>query len=217
MTATKDPYRRLQDHGFPAAHVADLIAVIAARRPEDVESLFNPAATLAGRGLPRMLDLSPADFEALAGLTTFESHRILAAIELGRRAAIAERGPRSSIQTPGDVISLFEHIRTETREHFCVAFLNTKNEVLSVKVMHVGTLDTSLVGAREIFRDAVREGAAAIVVAHNHPSGDSTPSPQDISVTQTLVEAGKLLDIDVLDHVVIGREKDVSLRERGLM
>jgi len=217
MSVAKDPYRRLLDHGFPAANMADLIAVMASRRPEDAETLFNPSATLAKRGLTRMLDLSPADFEALAGLTTFESNRLLAAIELGRRSAIAERGPRPSIQTPGDVIGLFEHIRTESKEHFCVAFLNTKNEVLSVKVMHVGTLDTSIVGAREIFRDAVREGAASIVVAHNHPSGDPTPSPQDVSVTQKLVEAGKLLDIDVLDHVVIGRERDVSLRERGLM
>lgn len=217
MTETITPFERVLSRSLVSAHTADLLAVMAARQAEDTSVLLGPASNLASRGLPRLLDLSPSDLEVLSGLTRFESYRILAAIELGRRAALAKIGPRETIQTPGDVIRHFEHLRRESKEHFCVAFLNTKHEVTSSKVLHIGTLDSSPVGVREVVGDALRENAAALVLAHNHPSGDPTPSPDDIAVTSKLSEAAKLFEIDVLDHVIIGRDRDVSLRQQGLM
>ena len=94
--------------------------------------------------------------------------------------------------------------------------LDTRNRVLSMPTLYVGSLNSSVVRVGELFRAAIRENAAALIVAHNHPSGDPSPSPEDVNVTRQLVRAGKLLDIDVLDHIVIGQQRFVSLKERGL-
>ncbi len=97
-----------------------------------------------------------------------------------------------------------------------MVLLNTKNQVLSAPEVYVGSLNTSVVRVAELFREAIRQNAAAVIVVHNHPSGDPTPSNEDIQVTRQIAEAGQLLDIDVLDHLVIGHQRYVSLKERGL-
>jgi DNA repair protein RadC len=102
------------------------------------------------------------------------------------------------------------------QEELRVVILDTRNRVLSTPTIYRGSLNTSVIRVGELFRAAIRSNAAAVIIAHNHPSGDPAPSPEDINVTRQLVKAGKLLDIDVLDHIVIGRQKFVSLKERGL-
>jgi DNA repair protein RadC len=102
------------------------------------------------------------------------------------------------------------------QEHFRILYLDTRNRLLGVETIYVGSLNASYIRVSEVFRDAVKRSCAAIIVAHNHPSGDPTPSPEDVEVTRRLVAAGELLDIEVLDHLVIGRQRFVSLRERGL-
>ena len=102
------------------------------------------------------------------------------------------------------------------QEHLRVLLLDTRNQVLAMPTIYIGSLNTSVVRVGELFRSAIKENAAAIIVAHNHPSGDPSPSSEDVRVTRQLVEAGQLLDIDVLDHVIIGRQRYVSLKERGL-
>ena len=103
------------------------------------------------------------------------------------------------------------------QEHLRVMLLNTKNQVLGISQVYIGNVNTSVVRAAEVFRPAIRQNCPSIIVVHNHPSGDPTPSPEDVAVTQQLVEAGKLLDIEMLDHIVIGSgNRFVSLKERGL-
>jgi DNA repair protein RadC len=102
------------------------------------------------------------------------------------------------------------------QEHLRTIMLNSKNDVLKVHTVYVGTVNTATLRVAELFREAIRLNSVAMIVAHNHPSGDPTPSAEDIAVTQRIVEAGKLLSIDVLDHLVIGQQRWVSLKERGL-
>jgi DNA repair protein RadC len=130
---------------------------------------------------------------------------------------LAGKGEVEVIEDPSDVACILDFLVNEKREHFYAVLLNSANEVMRKALIHIGTLTMSIVGPREIFREAIREGASTMIVAHNHPSGDPTPSPEDIEVTKQLVQAGKLLDIPVLDHVIIGRGAYRSLSEMGLM
>jgi DNA repair protein RadC len=121
------------------------------------------------------------------------------------------------VTTPADAANLLMSEMTFLeQEHLRVVLLDTRNRVLATPTIYVGSLNTSVIRIGELFRQAIRNNAAALIVAHNHPSGDPAPSPEDIHVTRKLVEAGKLLDIEILDHIVIGRQKFVSLKERGL-
>lgn len=167
--------------------------------------------------LARLSDAGAEEVRELTGLEAFESLRNQALLELGRRAAGGGRGVPDSVSRPEDVVTRLEHLRREKREHFVAVLLDAKNRILKVATIHIGTLTMSVVGPREVFREAVREGASSLVVAHNHPSGDPTPSPEDLEVTARLVEVGSALDIPLHDHVILGDPDWVSLRTRGLM
>ena len=126
-------------------------------------------------------------------------------------------GDVTTIRSPEDVYRLFKHMESLTQEHLVVAYLTTKNTVIKTETIFIGSLNASIVHPREVFRHAVKLHCASIVVAHNHPSGDPSPSQEDIQITKRLVEAGKALGIGVLDHVIVGRNKSVSLKEKGYM
>ena len=170
----------------------------------------------AAAGLRHLATASIEELSAVRGIGPVKAAQIKAAIELGRRLACATAS-RPAVRTPADVAGLvMEGMRYLDKEHFQVVLLNTKNQVLGVELVSVGGLSSSLVHPREIFKVALRRSAAAIILVHNHPSGDPEPSPEDIGVTGRLVEAGRLLGIEVLDHVVIGDGCYASLRQRGL-
>ena len=209
---------RIQQMGMGSAPVHDLIAVILSREESDVPFFEDRAIELSKR-YPgrRLVDLSQNELHSIAGFEPFESLKILAAIEIGRRAGQSRMQLVDKIDGVEDAFRLFAWLGHEKQEHFCAAFLNSKGAVISTKVVHIGTLNMSVVGAREVFREAVRENAASIIVAHNHPSGDPTPSPEDISLTQRLCEAGNMLDIKVLDHLIIGESRNFSLMREGFI
>jgi DNA repair protein RadC len=141
---------------------------------------------------------------------------VRAAIELGRRVAAAPADPGWRVRTPADVGQrLLPAMRPLEREELRTLFLNTKNVVTAMVTVYVGNLAGSSVRVAEVFRDAVRRQAAAMVVVHNHPSGDPTPSSDDLRITAELAEAGRLLDIELLDHVVLGATGWVSIRSLG--
>ncbi len=149
------------------------------------------------------------------GLPMRAAERLAAAFALGRRVGAWKRAPRASVRSPSRVQRLLEErVRGSERETFFAILLDGKHALRRIEVVSVGTLTTSLVHPREVFRAAVREAAAALVCAHNHPSGDPEPSREDLDVTLRLVEAGKLLGIPLLDHVILGEGRFVSLRER---
>ena len=213
-----DTVDRIQRSGVKTANLVDLLAVVLAREESDVEACIADAQKLMRRLKPnRILDIAPAELRDTSGLESFEVLQRQAAMELGRRSNEANRGEREEMSSSQAVFEHFRYLQDEPREHFCAAFLDSKNNLISTRTIHIGTLNASMVGAREVFREAIRENAASLIVVHNHPSGDTVPSPEDIGVTRKLVEVGKMLDILLLDHLIIGSDGYTSLNERGLL
>lgn len=143
--------------------------------------------------------------------------QIKAAIELGRRLTLESPAERPSVNSPADAAALTQYeMSALEQEHLRVILLDRRNRVLEIVEVYKGSLHSSQVRVGELFKDAIRANASAVIVVHNHPSGDPTPSPDDVAVTRAIVQAGKLLDVEVLDHMVIGQGRWVSLKERGL-
>ena len=170
------------------------------------------------RGLLAIAHIPAAELAAIHGVGQAKAATILAAVELGRRLSMLEAECVEVVNGPEDVAHFaMPRFRFEQREHFAVMLLNTKNHILGLHDVSVGSLQASVVHPREVFRTAVDYAAASMILLHNHPSGDPTPSHEDIAVTARLVKAGKIMDIPVLDHVIIGRNRYVSLKDKGLM
>ncbi len=151
------------------------------------------------------------------GIGEAKAAQIKAAIELGRRLTLESPEERPAINSPADAASLVQYeMSALEQEHLRVILLDRRNRVLEILEVYKGSVNSSQVRVGELFKDAIRTNASALIIVHNHPSGDPTPSPDDVAVTRAIVQAGKLLDIDVIDHLVIGQEKWVSLKERGL-
>lgn len=207
--------QRVRDAGVQSASVIDLVALGFARRESDIDAADPSARLMLKRfgSLKSLAEAGVSDITAATGLEEFEALRAKALIELGRRCASALRGDVVRIDGPEDAFHLLASLQGEKREHFVAILLNAKNIVMRVAVIHVGTLTASMVGAREIFREAIRDGASSIIVAHNHPSGDPTPSPEDVAITHKLTEIGDMLDIPVVDHIIIGERYAISLKE----
>jgi DNA repair protein RadC len=183
---------------------------------QDVVSLANQLLVQFD-GAAGLYRASWQDLAAIHGMGETKAVTIRAALELGRRVLQAEERDRLQVRSPADVAGLLQiEMGLLEQEHLRVVLLNTKNHVQAVREVYRGSVNSSQIRISEVFRDAVKENCPAIVVAHNHPSGDPTPSPEDVRVTRDLVSAGKLLDIDVLDHLVIGRNRFVSLRQKKL-
>ena len=142
--------------------------------------------------------------------------QLLAAIELGKRISSKMDMTRYSIRSPADAAAyVMEELSGLQQEHFLVLYLNTKNEVMHKETVFIGSLNASIVHPREIFRHAIKRAAANILIVHNHPSGTLTPSAEDLEVTDRLVEVGKIVGIDVVDHLIIGDYEYLSFKEKG--
>jgi DNA repair protein RadC len=171
-------------------------------------------------GLRGLSNASVAEItESVHGLGPAKAAQVLAALELGRRVATLSPEERPQVKSPTDAANLLMgDMSYFQQEHLRVLLLNTKNFVINNwrESLYKGSLNSSVVRVAEVFREAIRCNAAALIVAHNHPSGDPTPSPEDIRVTRDIRQAGSLLDIELLDHVIIGAQRFVSMKERGL-
>ncbi len=166
-------------------------------------------------GLASLVRLAPDELGERLQTRTPQAWRLAAAFELGRRAAVERSLERPLVRGPADVQRLLaEVVRGEEREQFHVLLLDGKHRLKARHTVSIGSLSTSIVHPREVFRPAVRAAAAAVLCAHNHPSGDPEPSPEDVAVTQRLDQAGKLLGIPLLDHVVLGDGQWISMRQR---
>lgn len=171
-------------------------------------------------GLHGLLRSSAYDLLEVPGIGEARASVLLASVELGKRlATLGATGPGlPQISSPADVSALLrDRIAHEDREHFVALLLNTKNRVIGSPTVSIGTLSSSLVHPREVFKTAIKAGAASIVLVHNHPSGDTNPSREDREVTRRLVETGELVGIEVLDHVILGGTSSYSLKEHGLL
>lgn len=212
---------RLKTLGLKAAMPTELLAYAVSKNDDEVDRWVPVVRELllSNRKLRKLADLSVEELQRVFELDEAAARRLMAMFILGQKVGIAGKGDAEveSIDGPEDVAALLDDLRHERQEHFVAIYLDSKNVILRVATIHIGTANASIVGLREIFREAVREGAVGVIVAHNHPSGDPDPSPEDIQVTKKIVEAGKLLDIEVLDHVIIGERRWVSLNRQKLM
>lgn len=211
------PRERLMNDGADALSNAELLAIMLRTGTRNESALHLAARILrACGGLRQLVDMDIAELMRIRGIGPAKAVQLRAGIELGRRLARRTADPSPAIRRPEDAADLvMEDLRYEMKEHFVCLFLNTKNQVIGRETLSVGTLNASLVHPREVFRAAIKRGSAAIICLHNHPSGDPTPSPEDIALTGRLRDAGALVGIDVLDHIVIGDGRFVSLKERG--
>ena len=212
LRAEETPVGRLAEVGSAALSVRELLALLlrargaregAAAVSARLVTRFPSTAQLAQAGLPELVRED--------GLSLRQATALIAARELGRRlyAAPPARGP--TVRTPGDVAALAgSDMRYLDREHFKVLLLNTRHDVLAVEEVAVGGLNSAIIHPREVFKAAIRWSAAAVILVHNHPSGDPEPSADDLRITARLAEAGRVLGIEVLDHVVVGDGRYVS-------
>ena len=214
------PRERLRDLGPAALSNAELLAILL-RTGTARFTAIELAANLLSRfgSLTEIAELTVGELSKVHGMGTAKSAQVLAALELGRRTATFRDGARPAITCPEDAANLLTaEMRQYKKEITKALLLNTKNQVLKVTQISEGTLDTSLLHPREVFREAIREAAAAVVLVHNHPSGDPEPSEDDIRVTREFTKAGAVLNIDVLDHIIIASSGSfTSLRERGII
>ena len=165
----------------------------------------------------RLLQLGYNDLAKIKGIGPAKACTILAAQELVKRALKAQDETLPIIQSAKDVLAQAVYMRNKTREHLMVIYLNARNEMVYKKPMFVGTLNANLVHPREIFAGALEQNAASIILVHNHPSGDPEPSEDDLEITKRIKEAGKIMGIDVLDHVIITKNKVFSFKEKKLI
>lgn len=212
------PRERMARLGAQALNTAELLAILL-RVGVKGENAVQVGQRLLHtfNGLRGLHQASIEEVSSLYGLGNAKAATIKAAIELGRRLALAAPEERAAIHSPADAAALVQYEMSGLeQEHLRIMLLNTRNEVIDIVELYQGSLNASMVRIGEVFRSAIRRNAASIVVVHNHPSGDPTPSSEDIVVTRAMIEAGSLLDIEVLDHLVIGHGRYVSLKERGL-
>lgn len=214
------PRERLWTLGAPALATVELLALLlgTGRPGEDAQHLAGRLLDAAGGSLRGLSSRPAAEVQRLAGIGPAKGARLLAALELGHRLAAEVRPPADRIRTPEDVARrVGGRLRDLQVEEFHVLALDTQSRVLRDIPVTRGLLDSSLVHPREVFRAAIAEAAAGIILVHNHPSGDPTPSAEDRAVTRQLVAAGQLLDLPVYDHVIVAGDRWVSLAGAGML
>ncbi|HMT21783.1 MAG TPA: DNA repair protein RadC [Promineifilum sp.] len=212
------PRERLIKVGAEVLSTAELLAIVLRNGPRG-ESVLRLAERLLVEfdNLPGLSRATITELMAVHGVGDAKAAEIKAALEIGRRLVASAPEERPRVSSPDDAFHLLKsEMMFLEQEHLRLILLDTRNRVLRTPTVYVGSLNTSVIRVGELFRAAIRDNAAAFIVAHNHPSGDPSPSPEDITVTRQIVQAGKLLDVDVLDHIVIGRNRFVSLKQRGL-
>ncbi len=211
------PRERLLRHGPGSLSAAELLAILlrTGRRGENALQLAHRVLQACG-GLAGLTRAPAYELARIPGVGLAKAAQIQAALELGRRIAAATPEERPQVRSAHDAYLLLADMADLEQETLRVLLLDTRGRVLATPTLYVGNVNTTLVRPAEIFREAVRRNTVSLIVAHNHPSGDPTPSAEDLAITRDLIAAGRLLGIEVLDHLIIGRGRYVSLREHGI-
>ncbi|MEN1762066.1 RadC family protein [Anoxynatronum sibiricum] len=217
MPASERPRERMQSAGAHVLSNPELLGIILSSGTQDVSAVELGRRILChhpNEGIAFLRNTTINELCEIKGIGTAKACQIMAAVELGKRISLREQNQRYKIKSPEDISRLLmDDLRFLQKEKFCILLLNTKHEVLKIEEISVGSLNASIVHPREVFLPAIKNSCAAIALVHNHPSGDPSPSKEDIQITNRLIEAGKLLGISVIDHVIIGDNVCVSLRE----
>jgi len=213
------PRERMAQYGPEALSTAELLAIVlrvgsrgesAVRLAERLLSQFGGLGGVARARIPQLAELP--------GLGLAKAAQVKAAFELGKRLATSTEGQRPVVRTASDAATLvMEDLRYREQECLAAIFLDTRNQVIRAQVLTVGTLTGSPAHPREVFKEALAHGSANLILCHNHPSGDPTPSQDDIALTARMAKAGEVMGVAVLDHIIIGAGRYVSLKEAGKM
>ncbi|QOY37662.1 RadC family protein [Anaerobacillus isosaccharinicus] len=196
-------------YGTEYASINDLLAIIIGK---DNPILCSQIASLSVREL---MDMTISDFMEFDGIGKRTAEQLVASIALAKKLANESLPSMHTARNPEDTAKIFDDLRHNQQEHFVVAYLDTKLHVIGKKTISIGLIDAALVHPREVYKDAIKRSAATIICAHSHPSGDPNPSKEDLEITKRLKKAGELIGIKLLDHVIIGDGRWVSLKDMG--
>ena len=211
------PREKLIQKGTQNLKDEELLAILLRTGVEGKSAIQTAKQILNKYSKKRLLRLSYEDLIKIKGIGPAKACTILAAIELVKRALKIGEETLPKIQSIKDVIAQFSYLREKTREHLAALYLNARNELVFKKHIFVGTLDANIAHPREIFEQALTNHASAVILVHNHPSGDPEPSKADLEITKRILEAGKIMGIDVLDHIIITKTKAFSFKEKKLI
>lgn len=220
MPNEEKPREKLLREGSSKLSTIEILAILISSGTKK-KSAYEIAAQLIAsdkRGIRFLAECSPEELGEIKGLGKAKICTILAAVELGKRIAAAPVENRNMIRSSSDIVDIFmERMRYYKKEHFISLMINAKGEIIEEVEVSIGDLCSSTTHPREVFVDAIKRSAGSVVFLHNHPSGDPTPSDMDITTTKRLIEAGMILGIPVLDHIVIGDGVYVSMKAKGLI
>ena len=218
LPPSERPRERLLKLGAEALSAQEILALILGRGIKDESVMVTAQRLLSQFG--NLKGIANASIEELArvrGIGVAKATQIKAAFELSKRLEGYESGKKVTIKTPEDIVEQVRaRLKDKKKEHFLVILLNTRNQLIGIAPISIGSLDASIVHPREVFKEAISATAASVIFAHNHPSGDPQPSEDDIKLTKRLVQAGEIIGIEVLDHIIVGGNTFVSIKRQGL-
>ncbi|WP_432664228.1 DNA repair protein RadC [Wukongibacter baidiensis] len=220
MPENERPRERLVRYGSHTLSNSELLAILLRTGSKEKSALELASTVLSHdkKGIRFLANCTVEELREIKGIGESKACQIIAAVELGNRLSMSQLELKKTIKSPKDVIDIFiNDMRFLEKEHFKVVFLNTKNEIIAFETISIGSLNASIVHPREVFNRAIKKSSAAVILLHNHPSGNPEPSKEDINITRRLIEAGKIIGIEVLDHIIIGDGDYFSLKENSLI
>ena len=220
MPISERPREKMLSYGCQSLSNAELLAIILSTGTKDKTAIDLARAILnmSNEGLRALRDCTIEELTQLKGVGLAKASQIIAAVELGKRISLTTKVNNYRIKGPEDISNLLmEEMRYLNKEIFNILLLNTKHDIIAIENISVGSLNASIVHPREVFNRAIKRSSSAIILAHNHPSGDPKPSGEDINITKRLIEAGIIIGIHVLDHIIIGDGIYYSMKEQKLI
>lgn len=211
------PREKLLKYGAGCLPAAELLAILLGTGRKGESVLLLARRLLKTVPFEKFPSLTPDEFRNISGIGPAKTCQLLASIELGKRLFQSKNAVISQLLKPQDVFDNLKDISQSKKEHFVVFFLDSRNQEIHREIISVGTINASLVHPREVFEPAVKYLAVQVILAHNHPSGALEPSEEDLTVNKRLAEAGKLLGIEVLDHIIVTKDSFISFKETGLL
>lgn len=220
LPVSERPREKLKEYGVSRLSNSELISIIIRTGYRDYTALdlANKILTIDETGIKYLSEVSLEELQTVKGIGECKAAQLLASVELGKRISTFRESPKLRINSPKVVVDMFmEEMKYFKKEHFRSLNLDTKNQIISIEEISVGNLNTSIVHPREVFNKAIKRSANSVILLHNHPSGDATPSQQDINVTLRLIEVGMIVGIEVLDHIILGNNTYTSMKQENII
>ncbi len=220
LPVSERPREKLMNYGVERLSNAELIALIirTGHKDDTAIDVANKILSIDEKGLSHLSNISIKELTEIKGIGVCKACQILSSIEIGKRINRWSAEEKIKVSSPDILVNLVsDEMRYLNKEHFNIAILDTKNQIIAIENISIGTLNASIVHPRDVFHAAINRSANSIILIHNHPSGDPSPSNEDINITQRLVDVGEILGIKVLDHIIIGDNRYVSFKEKQLI